>query len=86
MKRTLVDAGTLTKEQLKRKKVVVAPVDNAGYVTKGKKYKIIKNSEISFYTSFNTSFFQETKITTLCLFKGCAHLNGKNWLVYKYEN
>ena len=50
----------------------IAPI-NADGITKGKKYAISKENEISF------SIRDDAGDELFCLKKGCAHLDGGNW-------
>lgn len=56
----------------KKPKIAISPVSNE-YLTKGKEYKIISETDELFWIESDTG----TEI--FCLFEECAHINFLSW-------
>ena len=63
-------------------KYVISPV-NTMTLEKGKKYPIIDLWENGFKIEEKHT---KSSIDLFCLFKGCAHINGLDWIIEQEEN
>lgn len=59
---------------------VIAPCSSSDYITKGKKYLVIEQNSGHFI------IINDRGTTSLCLWKGCAHLRGYNWIIAKKKS
>lgn len=60
-----------------KNKYVIAPGKCKSYLTPGRKYKIIFGNIFAFEITDNNGN------TRTCLYKGCSHLFGGDWIIVK---
>jgi hypothetical protein len=64
-----------------KNKYVIAPEECENYLTPGKKYKIINKN--TFAPEFAFEIVSDKGNTIYCLYKGCEHLFGGDWIIVK---
>lgn len=68
---------------MKEIKTVIAPKGCEDYLTEGKEYKVTKQDKDKVNPGFNIVDDEGSSI--FCVLKGCAHINGGNWIIKDSE-